>query len=302
MAELVAAAAVDMALNAGLQALSGPHVITRSQSIIQLFDQQGAVQFVTGAFAYDADGTLTGGTIGAIDGGPAYDIAGFAFDVDRYGAVLQGEDVFGLRMALFEGDDHVVGSTSGDRLLGFDGDDLVEGGFGADDLNGNRGADTVDGGDGADTVHGGRGDDQVMGGAGDDLATGSLGKDTVTGGNGHDVVHGGQGNDLLRGGEGDDRLSGDLGDDVLYGDSGADTFFIGSGGGADAIEDFDPGEGDRIAVAHAINGTAIATASDLLPRIRLHPDGQLLDLGGGNVLLIRNYPSGEVSADHFLVL
>ncbi len=301
MAELVAAGAVDMAVNAGLRALSGAHVITRSGSIIQLFDQDGRVQLVTGSFTYDAAGALTGGGIAAIDGA-AHDIAGLDFDVDRYGLFMQAGDVFGLRMALFAGDDRIQGSGGADRLLGFDGDDLVEGGFGADDLNGNRGADTVDGGDGADTIHGGRDDDLVFGGAGDDLATGSLGRDTVSGGQGDDLVYGGQGNDLLRGGEGDDHLSGDIGNDVLYGDDGADRFFVGSGAGADAIEDFDPVAGDRIVVERFVNGTDIAEASDLLPRIRLHPDGQLLDLGDGNVLLIRNYPGGEVSADHFLVL
>ena len=301
MAELIATTAADMALNAGLKALSGPHVSTRSAGLIQLMDQ-GQVQFVRGSFSYAADGTMTGGTVRAIEAEPAFTIDGLDIATADYAAALATGGVFGLRMALFAGDDTLFGSTSDDRLLGFDGDDLVLGGFGNDDLNGNRGADTVDGGYGADTLHGGQGDDRVDGGDGDDLATGSLGRDTVTGGAGHDLVYGGQGEDQLRGGDGNDFLSGDLGTDVLYGDLGADTFFMGHGSGNDAIEDFDPAAGDRIAILAFVNGTAIDSPADLLPRIRLHPDGQYLDLGDGNGVLIRNYPGSDVTAEHFLVV
>lgn len=302
MAHLTVDSTHDMAVNAGLAALTGPHVSTRSASLIQLVDKASQVQYVTGAFLYDTDGTLTGGTVTGIDAGTAFSLTGLDVTVADYAAALADGNVFGLRMTLFAGDDTLEGSTGGDRLLGFDGDDLVLGGFGNDDLNGNKGADTVDGGDGADTIHGGQGDDRVLGGAGNDVATGSLGRDTVMAGAGNDLVYGGQGDDVVRGGEGDDRIWGDLGQDAHYGDLGADTFFFASGSGGDTLDDFDPAEGDRIAVARFVNGTDIDDPADLLTRTRLHPDGQLVDLGQGNAILIRNLPGGELSADLFLIV
>jgi serralysin len=302
MAELTTTGAHDMAQNAGLVALTGPHVSTRSAALIQLFDKSGQAQFIYGDFTYAENGTLTGGTLATIDAGAPYQITGIDVTVAEYAAALAAGGAFGLRMAIFAGDDTLYGSTSGDRLLGFDGDDLVLGDFGNDDLNGNRGADTVDGGDGADTIHGGQGDDRVLGGAGNDFATGSLGRDTVSGGPGNDLVYGGQGDDLVRGGDGNDRIWGDIGVDALYGDLGADTFFFASGSGGDTLDDFNPAEGDRIAIARFVNGTDIDAASDLLTRTRLHPDGQIVDLGTGHSILIRNLPGGEVSADLFLIV
>ncbi|BBK30727.1 hypothetical protein EDC65_1836 [Stella humosa] len=302
MALFVTNVPADMAANEGLRSLTGTHVSTRSGGLIQLVDKAGNQQFITGTFTYAADGKLTGGSIDAIDASQAFSITGLDVSVAEYEAALATSGGFGLRIALFAGDDTLLGSTSGDRLLGFDGDDFVEGGFGPDDLNGNRGRDTVDGGYGDDTIHGGRDDDRVDGGAGNDVATGSLGRDLVLGGDGHDFVYGGQGDDMVRGGDGDDFVSGDIGTDGLYGDLGADTFFFASGSGGDSIEDFNPAEGDRIAIARFVNGTAIDEAADLLVRTRLHPDGQVVDLGQGNSILIRNLPGGEVSADLFLIV
>ncbi|WP_374442023.1 calcium-binding protein [Stella sp.] len=302
MAELTIGGTHDMALNTGLAALTGPHVSTRSATLIQLVDKAGQVQYVTGTFLYDANGTLTGGTVAGIDAGTTFAITGIGVPVAEYAAALAVGNVFGLRSLLFAGDDTLEGSTGGDRLLGFDGDDLVLGGFGNDDLNGNKGDDTVDGGDGADTIHGGQGDDSVLGGAGNDFATGSLGRDTVMAGAGNDLAYGGQGDDVVRGGDGADRIWGDVGQDALYGDLGADTFFFASGSGGDTLDDFDPAEGDRIAIARFVNGTDIDDPADLLTRTRLHPDGQLVDLGQGNGILIRNLPGGELSADLFLIV
>ncbi|BBK36256.1 hypothetical protein STAQ_13340 [Allostella sp. ATCC 35155] len=302
MAHLITGGAHDMALNDGLAALTGAHVATRSTGLIQLVDQAGRIQFITGSFSYTPDGTLTDGSIATIEVGAAYTITGLEVGVAEYAGALAAGNAFGVRTALFAGDDLLEGSTASDRLLGFDGDDQVLGGFGDDDLNGNGGDDTVDGGYGADTVHGGQDDDRVLGGAGDDVATGSRGRDTVEGGTGDDLVYGGQGDDVVRGGDGHDGIWGDIGVDALYGDLGADTFYFASGSGGDAIQDFDPAEGDRIAVARHVNGTDIDEPRDLLTRTRLHPDGQLVDLGQGHAVLIRNLPGGEVSADLFLIV
>ena len=58
---------------------------------------------------------------------------------------------------------------------------------------------------------------------------------------------GGQGSDTLRSCSGDDKLHGGDGDDTLIGGSGADRFVLSTGN--DTITDFDPEQGDQIAIA-----------------------------------------------------
>ncbi|MGE0722942.1 MAG: calcium-binding protein [Alphaproteobacteria bacterium] len=306
MAELTAFAAVDHAINAGLFALDGPAVLTRSAALIQMSTTLGRGQTIGGTFSYAPDGTLTGGTIHSIVetfGTVSYEIEGLDVDVDLYASFIAVNDVFGLRAALFAGDDVMLGSPAADRLLGFDGDDRLEGGFENDEIHGNRGADTVLGGHGADSIHGGQGGDRVDGEDGDDLAAGSKGMDDVRGGPGADRVHGGQDNDTVDGGAGNDTVLGDLGDDALYGRAGADLFVFVDGSGRDVIEDWDPrGEVDRIAVPAGVNGTTIDDPSDLAARVGVSPEGALLQLGGGNVVLLRNYFAADLTAADFLIL
>ncbi|MGE0715665.1 MAG: calcium-binding protein [Alphaproteobacteria bacterium] len=303
MAELTATLAIDMASPTGLYPFLPPYAVTRSVAAIQITTPNGATQIVSGSFTYTPEGVLTGGLIEGIDASPGYVASGLGLSYGAYATLLAGNDVFGARAALFAGDDVIRGSQAPDRLLGFDGNDLLEGGFAGDDMNGNRGNDTVRGGDGNDTIHGGQGNDIVQGEAGADIATGSLGNDTVDGGSGADLLYGGQGDDRLAGGDGNDRLAGDAGGDVLYGQLGADTFFFGDASGADAIEDWSPIEdGDRIAVARHVNGTDIETPADVAAHLLVHQDGFLLDLGGKNVVLIRYYMSGDISAEHFVVV
>ncbi|MCC7271180.1 MAG: hypothetical protein IT561_00830 [Alphaproteobacteria bacterium] len=303
MATFTATAPTDMAAGTGLYPFELPFAVTRSANAIQISTPAGGIQLIGGSFAYDAGGALTGGTITSIEVPSSYSLDGLALGYATYAVLLKTGGALAARGALLGGDDAIAGSQAGDRLLGFDGDDTIAGGFGNDDINGNRGDDDVSGDDGADTVMGGQGADHVRGDAGDDLVAGSRGNDTVDGGAGADLVYGGQENDVLIGGDGADRLSGDLGDDVLYGQLGADTFYFGPGSGRDAIEGFAPiEEGDRIAVPRHVNGTDIETPADVAARVGLHPDGQLLDLGNHNVVLIRGYFGGDVSADHFIVI
>ena len=306
MAALTAFVAIDLALNSGLFPLDGPAVLTRSATMIQMSTALGRGQTIGGEFTYAADGTLIAGTIRSLTetvGSVRYEASGFDLDVDLYSERLAVGDVFGARALLLAGDDAIAGSPGPDRLLGFDGDDLMSGDFDADEMNGNRGADTVLGGHGSDSIHGGQGADLVDGEAGNDLAAGSKGADDVRGGPGDDRVHGGQDNDRVDGGDGNDTVYVDLGDDALYGRAGADVFAFGNGSGRDVIEDFDPrGEGDRIAVSALINGTTIEDSADIAARVGTSPEGALVQLGGNNVILLRNYFPADLVASDFLIL
>ncbi len=132
----------------------------------------------------------------------------------------------GLRA--LNGNDTVIGSTSGEAI------------------NGNLGFDSLLGGGGDDTLRGGQNSDRVFGEDGDDIVNGNRGNDLVLGGNGNDIVRGGQDNDLLLGGEGRDTLIGDFGTDYLMGNDGDDLFILRTetaeaiASFADWIIDFDP--------------------------------------------------------------
>ena len=171
------------------------------------------------------------------------------------------------------------GMGGNDFLRGFDGADAVYGGAGADTANGNIGNDTVFGDDGADWAMGGQGNDIVYGGIGDDPhVNGNRGNDIVYGGDGADTLFGGQDQDVLYGEAGNDVLAGDLGNDTLFGGAGADRFVLGTGGGADRVEDFSFDAGDRIAVAAGTVAT-LAVGTGGLAEFRLS-DGSSLILTG----------------------
>ncbi|MGE0717617.1 MAG: hypothetical protein AB7P02_19375 [Alphaproteobacteria bacterium] len=122
-------------------------------------------------------------------------------------------------------------------------------------------ADAFTGGTSADTIFGMDGDDTLAGAAGTDGLSGGHGADTIHGGAGDDLVHGGRDGDALHGDRGADTLSGDRGDDSLWGGEGADVFLFAADGGHDLVLDFDPAEGDRIAVAAGLPFTLLAGAA-----------------------------------------
>ena len=125
------------------------------------------------------------------------------------------------------------GTAGADVLAGTDGRrNLLVGLDGDDGLEGRAAPDTLEGGDGDDVLGGLGGDDLLHGGAGADRLDGGFGRDTLDGGGGADLIVGGQGSDLLSGGPGADVFR------FGYADGG-------TGGAADRIADFAPGE-DRI--------------------------------------------------------
>ena len=184
-----------------------------------------------------------------------------------------GEDlVYGGR-----GDDVAFGGADGDLMFGDLGDDVLQGNTGQDTLSGGGGGDVLQGGQDADVLLGGDGGDLLFGDRGDDFLQGNIGADTLQGGIGNDLLHGGQNNDVLIGGEGDDSLSGDLGDDVLTGGLGADVFMAFAGVGVDRVLDFHAGEGDRVYIHPGASYRLVQDGAD-----------GVIDMGGGNRLILAN--------------
>jgi Ca2+-binding RTX toxin-like protein len=154
-------------------------------------------------------------------------------------------------------------------MRGDSGDDGLTGGAGDDTLEGGEGADVLFGGDftpqgafapgsGVDTLLGGPGNDGLWGFDGNDILTGSGGDDYIEGNDGDDVIEGVDGDDTILAGPGADILAGGQGFDYLYGGAGADTFILRNTDRADAIWDFNPGEGDQLLLDPFLQVTSFA--------------------------------------------
>lgn len=136
------------------------------------------------------------------------------------------------------------------------------------------------------------GDDRITAGDGADTVYGGAGSDRIEAGRGHDRLFGGQGNDRLEGEGGDDTLTGGLGLDTLEGGDGGDTFvFLRAGDGADLVQDFRPGEGDRLDLAALLAGEADPLAA--LRLLMLGPSAVLeVNLDGGGFVPVATLLGG----------
>ena len=325
MAQFIAQSSTNMLRDDLLSFVTDGTVLLANATQLLVRQDDGDSIVAVGTFTYPAGGGLqlpSSGTITEISVTVApdtrlFDGTQFNIDIDTAEAFFATNDVLGFVAYAMRGVDTVFGSTSGDTLLGFDGDDTINGNPGNDLVYGNAGADTVVGGSGADWVLGGQGSDIVLGGQGDDpflngnkgadFLFGNLGSDTIFGGQDADTIVGDDGNGSGLGG--DDLLYGDLGDDVLYGDyfddtliggQGADTFFFFSDEGVDVIEDFTPGQGDKIGIEVDINGTGVNSFATLLPRIV--PDGaggSVILLGDNNQVTVEGVAPGVFTASMF---
>lgn len=213
----------------------------------------------SGSFTYPAPGVVLGTVtgferLGAGDK-PLLSLTGLALDAFGFGAALSHGNTQLLYTIIFHGPDRMTGSPLGD---------VLDGGGGADRMAGRGGSDRLHGGDGADMLRGGRGRDHL---------DGEDGADRLTGGGGRDTLLGGAGDDHLSGGRGADHLSGGAGDDSLSGGAGADTFYFTAGDGVDRLTDFDPADGDRIALSASLNPAG------------LRPEGIVQEYGFGNSAL-----------------
>ncbi|HEY9217505.1 MAG TPA: glycosyl hydrolase family 28-related protein [Phenylobacterium sp.] len=183
------------------------------------------------------------------------------------------------------GNDLITGDSGDDYLRGEDGDDSISGGDGFDDMHGNKGMDTLTGGAGNDWVVGGQDNDLLYGDDGDDIVYGNIGADTLHGLAGHDTMRGGQDEDLMFGGAGNDWMSGDRGADTLTGGAGSDTFYSFSGAGLDRVVDFNALEGDRVQVMAGAGFSYRQEGADVV-----------VDLGGGDQLVLAGVQLASLGA------
>jgi Ca2+-binding RTX toxin-like protein len=188
------------------------------------------------------------------------------------------------------GDDLITDSSGSNYLRGDDGNDSISGGRDFDDINGNQGADTAHGNDGDDWVVGGKDNDLLFGGAGHDIVYGNMGDDTIAGDAGVDWVRGGQGDDSVSGGAGDDWLWGDRGDDTISGGAGADIFHSFSGAGIDRITDFSLAEGDKVQLDPGTTYTIRQSGADTV-----------IDLGGGDQVVLVGVQASTLTASSVFV-
>lgn len=271
----------------------------------------GSVQYPTAVGPYDtlAARYLYGysgtGTIGNVTFGSD---AAETFSGDsgvQYVHARDGAD----HVALLGGNDGVAAGAGRDTVLGGDGSDLVYG---------NQGVDVLSGGDGADTMFGGQNDgpasagsadstlalrsgvETIDGGLGGDILYGNHGSDLMLGGGGIDRLFGGQEGDTLSGGDGDDSLNGNRGADVLVGGGGYDSFVFGSTSGNDTISDFTYYT-DYLVVQRDVNGSGIASVSDVISRATQVGADVVIDLGGGNTVTLSNYATSSLNAYDVLI-
>ncbi len=146
--------------------------------------------------------------------------------------------------------------------------------------------------EGADgTIFGSRVADRIDALGGDDRLQGAEGDDTLAGGAGADT---------LFGEAGADRLEGGPGADALIGGPGADTVALAPGGGADVLQDFEPGV-DRIEIAAEFG---FATPQEVLARIELpFANVSRLVLGEETTLDVFHAPLGAtpITAETILI-
>ena len=110
--------------------------------------------------------------------------------------------------------------------------------------------------------------------------------DILNGGGGNDWLDGGLGDDVLNGGDGNDLLVGGGGSDRLTGGAGADTFSFRFYGTTEAqhkvITDFNPAQGDHIALGANLSYTASSSASgNLLLQLADGASVELLGISSG---------------------
>ena len=165
-------------------------------------------------------------------------------------------------------DDTLTGTNRDDKIFGLFGDDTIFG----------RGGD--------DTVHGGHGDDLIDGGSGNDNLFGDHGNDGLAGGTGKDNLAGGWGRDFLVSGAGKDNLDGGAGND---------KYVIRDGTGTDTVKKLQAG--DRV----DLSDFGFASAADVIDAFQQVGRNAVLDLGGGDKLVLENTRVSRLEEDQFIV-
>jgi hypothetical protein len=164
-----------------------------------------------------------------------------------------------------------------------------------DTLNDTNHNDFLFGFGGNDLIFAFGGNDTAFGGRGDDLIFGGDGKDSLFGEKGNDGISGGDGNDHLSGGDGNDFLVGGAGHDDLFGGRGSDKFVIRQGTGVDTVKDFR--SNDQI----DLRDFGFASAADVLDAFRQRGHDAVLDLGGGDKLILKDTRVSQLDTAQFIV-
>ena len=117
-----------------------------------------------------------------------------------------------------------------------------------------------------------------------------------TGNDGDNKISGNEGDNVIRAKGGLDFLTGEGGGDALFGGAGVDVFFFDQGGDIDRIKDFVDGE-DLLGVV-GVTSYAEFAALD----IRQTKSGVVIDLGGGDKLIIEDALKTDITFDDFYLV
>ncbi len=141
---------------------------------------------------------------------------------------------------------------------------------------------------------------EVFGTVGSDELTGTSAGDLMRGFEGNDILTGLDGDDEIHGGDGDDVLIGGSGDDLFFGGAGSDTFVFSDGDGNNEIRGFNAtNDAEKIDLTRV---SAITDFTDLVQnRMTQVGDDVLIDLGGGNSLLLKSVDRDDLNASDFLL-
>lgn len=194
---------------------------------------------------------------------------------------------------------HDSKARPGSIIDGTPGDDL--------NLRGGGGGDIINGGAGNDRIKGGIGNDRLIGGPGNDFVRGNIGADWLFGGQGDDKLiqgsrlFGGRGDDRLRAEGPENYLTDGPGHDVMIG-GGQDEFILVVDGERDRISNFEPGK-DKINLedfGFADYAQVIADAAEVTLG-RYMGETVILDLGGGDELVLNGLTLSDLTADDFIL-
>ncbi|WP_193366881.1 family 16 glycosylhydrolase [Pelagibius marinus] len=96
---------------------------------------------------------------------------------------------------------------------------------------------------------------------------------------------------IITGGDGRQTLDGRGGDDVLIGGAGSDVFSVTAGNGSDLIVDF---SGEDVL---RLFGTGFTAFDEVAARFTQQGDDAVLDLGGGEILVLADTAVADIAAD-----
>lgn len=193
---------------------------------------------------------------------------------------------------------------------GTSGSDTLTGTASNDFLNGSSGIDKMIGGKGHDVYVVDRSEDVVIELAGEGVdKVGSWAKSYVLPANVEHLVldasydQTGTGNALanrVQGGGGNDTINGKGGNDWLTGGAGNDIFVVERTAGIDVITDFSTGTG--IGDVIQLIGSDFSSFAQLSNALTQSGADSVLDLGGGNALILLGTEASQLQAHHFVMM